>query len=421
MAPFQPVGGASRLRGSSDGSMWSCQQINAAAVRGAPLDMRILILNWYDMMNPAAGGAERYLHQIFSRLADGGAEVTLFTRLFAGAKTIEEVDGLRVVRVPASIRSLAFGALTMVIQAWHYYRKHRADFDVVIDCVNKVPFFTPLYVDKPRLSLQHHFNDVTFHEELPPGLAHLGEVAEHIYFRLYANEPFVVVSESTREDLVRFGIYPLRCRVIYNGASQPNGYPVTKSPMPKVVYLGRLKRYKRIDLLLRAMAIVAQTQPQAQLVVVGDGPDRRRLKEMAVALGLRGNVKFEGRVSERRREELLGSAWLNATASKKEGWGLSVLEAGILGVPTVATNVSGLRDTVIHGKTGYLVKYGDTRAMAGAITQLIENADLRQGMGQQARLFAERFTWEDSADQMKDFIEDLHTFPIGRALEHAAG
>jgi glycosyltransferase involved in cell wall biosynthesis len=367
--------------------------------------MKILVLNWYDILNPIAGGAERYLFEIFSRLAAKGHAVTLVCHSFAGGSSTASVMGIRVLRLPKTSRGLTAQAVKTILGAFTYYSRHRKEYDIVVDFVNKVPHFTPLYVAKrQRLALQCHFNGETFPLEYP-GVGWLLQAIEHLYFRLfYCRERFVVISPSTQADLDRYGIDCQRSVLIRSGIARPSVQRVP-SQEPSIVYLGRLQRYKSVDLLLKAMALVLAKIPQARLRIVGHGRDGARLKELAKTLDIEASVDFEGYVSEQTKWEILSQAWVHVNPSRKEGWGLNVLEAAHCRVPSVAARVPGLRDSVLDGVTGRLVEHGNVPQLAGAIAELLLDDAKRQEMGSRAYDFSQSFDWNVVADQMEEVLE----------------
>ena len=162
--------------------------------------LRILVINWQDIRNPLSGGAEVHFHEIFSRVAAMGHSVTLLCSAFAGAAAEEQVDNIRVVR--CGLRNL----FNFVVPA-AYRRLRRAEaFDVVIDDLNKIPFYTPCFVREPLLTIVHHLFGRSIYLEtswLPASYVYW---SERLAVRIYRRTPFAVVSESTREELRSLGI-----------------------------------------------------------------------------------------------------------------------------------------------------------------------------------------------------------------------
>jgi glycosyltransferase involved in cell wall biosynthesis len=168
-------------------------------------------------------------------------------------------------------------------------------------------------------------------------------------------------------------------------------------------YLGRLKKYKGVDLVIRAFA---QMQcAGATLEIAGSGDHRPELERLATSLDLGGRVRFLGRISEEEKVALLRRAWGLAFASPKEGWGITNLEAAACGTPVVASNSPGIRESVRDGETGFLVPHGDTAAMARALERLAGSPELVASLGENGRRFAESFTWERAALETEAHLE----------------
>jgi glycosyltransferase involved in cell wall biosynthesis len=363
--------------------------------------LRILVLNWWDGSDPRSGGAELHLQQIFGRIAQWGAKMTLLCCRSPGRPREEAVDGIKVVRRGGP------WIINLLAPAWVW--AHADQFDVVVDYTNKIPFLTPLYAPLPRLCVAHHVNGVAFRREFPWPLAGLLETAERgIYQRVYRRETFTAVSQSTANELVRLGIDPARIHVVHNGADHlsecANG---PRSSTPLLLYVGRLKRYKNLEHLLLALQALAADVPDVQLIVIGDGDQRGRLGKLARRLGLAGRVTFCGPTGDGELTRWLSQAWVAVNPSSKEGWCLGVMEAARYGVPAVGADVPGLRDSIVDGETGLLVAPGDPAQLCAALRRLIGDADLRRRMGQNARQRARGFRWEQAAAETLRIIEAL--------------
>jgi glycosyltransferase involved in cell wall biosynthesis len=195
-----------------------------------------------------------------------------------------------------------------------------------------------------------------------------------------------------------------RIEVIENGVDPiyfSLGEEDVRYPLPTVLYLGRLRRYKRVDLILKALALLKGRGVRAHLLIAGKGDEEQRLKDEARTLNFSDDeVRFLGFVSEEEKVELLQRVWVHILTSPKEGWGISIVEAAACGTPTVASDAPGLRDSVRQGETGFLVGHGDVEALAERIQLLVQDGDLRRRMGLAAREFAEGLSWERTSDQM---------------------
>jgi glycosyltransferase involved in cell wall biosynthesis len=363
--------------------------------------VRILVVNWLDRSNPQAGGAETHLHEIFGRLALWGHEVTLLCSGFAGAAGREFLDGMEVHRVG---RRMTFG---LSVPGYVRSTLDLGGFDVVVEDLNKVPLFMPLWTRVPVVLLVHHLFGRTAFQEASLPVAVATWLLERPLRLVFRNVPAVAVSESTVQDLRRRGVACGEVVVVHNGVDLDRFSPDSeegKFRSPTVLYLGRLKRYKRVDLVLKAVARLTEEGLPVRLLVAGKGDHELELRALQERLGLRNSVEFLGYVSEAEKIRLLRRSWVHLLTSPKEGWGISVLEAAACGTPTVASDSPGLRDSVQAGRTGLLVPHGDLNALTGAVRTLLEDAALRSAMGASARAFAEGFTWDGSARTMETFL-----------------
>jgi glycosyltransferase involved in cell wall biosynthesis len=363
--------------------------------------VRVLVLNWLDRENPQAGGAELHLHQIFGRIAALGHEVDLLCSGWSGSAPRTTIDGIDVHRVG--------GRHSYPFLAHRYFRRQLASrkHDVVIEDLNKAPLYTPLWKLDRLVALVHHlFGTAAFRETAAPLAAALW-IAERPIGRLYRRVPFEAVSESTALDLVHRGISRERIRVIYNGVDTAVLTPdhSMRSPDPLFIYIGRLKRYKGVDIVIRAFAELGDLR--ATLEIAGTGDYRAELEALAQRLGLLSRVRFLGFIPESAKVTLLRRAWAATLASPKEGWGISNMEAAACGTPVIASNSPGIRESVVDGETGFLVQHGDVPAMAAAMRQLAGSSALVRRMGEAGRRFAERFSWDRSAADTISHLESV--------------
>jgi glycosyltransferase involved in cell wall biosynthesis len=199
---------------------------------------------------------------------------------------------------------------------------------------------------------------------------------------------------------VRRGVRRERIEVIHPGvdARYYTSDPRTpRAPRPTFLYLGRLKRYKGVEYALRAVAAARLASPGITLDICGQGDDRARLEGLVDTLGLRDGVRFLGFVPEEEKLMLLRRAWAVVFPSPKEGWGISNVEAAACGTPALASDSPGLRESVHHGVTGYLVPHGDWRVLADRMVALATGPALVERLGRGARVFAEGLSWDAAA------------------------
>jgi glycosyltransferase involved in cell wall biosynthesis len=361
--------------------------------------VRLLLVNWQDRDNPQAGGAEIHLHEIFGRLAARGHDVTLLCGGWPGCDPTTTLDGIRVVRVGTRH--------TFPFLARRYFTRTLAShrFDLMVEDVNKVPLYTPRWGGPPVVALVPHLFGSTAFTEFSAPLASAVWLAERPLGRAYRGVPFQAISMSTAADLEHRGIPRASIAVIYPGIDTVSYTPCdgTRAAEPVFAYLGRLKKYKGVHLVIRAFA--AMHHPTATLEIAGAGDYRPALERLAASLDLGARVRFLGRIDDADKLALLRRAWALLLASPKEGWGITNLEAAACGTPVVASNSPGIRESVRDAETGFLVPHGEVKAMATAMAQLASDPTLVTTLGVQARQFAETFTWERAAQETERHLE----------------
>jgi len=279
--------------------------------------------------------------------------------------------------------------------------------DVIVEDVNKCPLFCTHWSASPVVTLVPHLFGVTaFRQELPP-VASVVWAAEKLMPAAYRNSPILVISESTADDLVRRGFRREQIEVSYPGIDH-EFYTVDSSVQrfdkPTLVYAGRLQRYKSLDVVLRALALLKERGLEIRFHVAGQGEDRGRLEALTDSLGLRDLVSYLGYISEEDKRDLLRRAWANVYPSPKEGWGISNIEAAACGTPSLASDAPGLRESVVHDRSGYLIPHGNVEEWAEAIARMCGNGELRERLGAGAVEHAARFTWEDTADETEALL-----------------
>lgn len=373
--------------------------------------MKLLVVNWQDRRNPQAGGAEVHVHKVFGLLAAAGHDVSLLASGWRGAARRERIDGIDVHRVGSRY--------TFGIHASAYYRREllRERFDVVIEALNKVPVFTPRWAERPCVLLVHHlFGSTAFREAAAP-LAAATWLLERPLARVYRGVPVQAISHSTAADLVQRGLAREQIAVIPPGVEvEPLEGAGGRAPVPTFLYLGRLKRYKRVDLILHAMARLNGRGQPVRLVIGGRGDWEPHLRRLAEQLRIAPQVRFAGFVPEDGKRELFRSAWANVFVSPKEGWGITNMEAAACATPTVASDSPGLRESVLHGETGLLVPHGDVGALADALAGLAADPTRVETLGEGALRFARQFSWTRAAECTEQHLRAV----LGRTERPAA-
>lgn len=354
--------------------------------------LRILALNWRCLQHPQAGGSELNLFEQARHWVRDGHEVTVITadpgREHA-AEREETIDGIRVLRMG--------GRLSVYLHAALFVARHGQDFDRIVDVANGIPFFTPLVSSTPGALLVHHVHDRQWFSEFPAPVAAFGRFIERqIVPLVYRHRPVIAVSPTTRDALVELGVAAEQIHIVYNGIQQPQE-PVQEYQHTgqRIAYVGRLKRYKRIDLLVRAVAALRSEFPAIQLDLAGDGDARPEIIALVEQLGLQDCVTVHGFIDEATKAAILSAATVFATPSMHEGWGLSVIEANVYGCPAVAYDVPGLRVSIRDGETGLLAE--DDAGFQQALALILRHHSLRDQLSAGARRWAATFSWESSA------------------------
>jgi glycosyltransferase involved in cell wall biosynthesis len=363
--------------------------------------MRILVFNWRCWLNPEMGGAEVFTHEVTRRWADAGHEVTLFTAMFPGCNKEETLDGVRIIR--------SGGRFSVYAEAKKFYSKRfkSESFDLIVDEINTKPFFAHSFIenDEHVVALIHQLaREYWFYETRFP-LNVLGYYYfENKWLRRYASIPTVTVSNSSREDLAALGFEQVF--VIPEGLNfKPLAKLSCKSNRPVIVYAGRLKKTKRPIHAIKAFEKVKEKLPDAELWIIGDGSIRRKLEGMSGQ-----GIKFYGRLDDRERRRLIAQSWVLVNPGIREGWGLNIIEANALGVPSVAYSVPGLKDSVQDNDTGLLVKNGDVQAMADGLLTLLTDERLRTRFSKSALEYSHNFSWDVTAREfLRIAISTTHT------------
>jgi glycosyltransferase involved in cell wall biosynthesis len=366
--------------------------------------VNILVVNWQDVRNPQAGGAEIHLFEIFTRLVQRGHRVRLVCSNWVGGEAQEVVRGIEVQRFGGR-HSFALKARAAVARALA-----AEPADVVCEDINKLPLFLAGMTPLPFCAIIPHLFGSTAFEEAAWPMAATVWLAEQPLPFAYRRAGFHAISESTRDDLVARGVDAHRIRVIHPGVDCMRYRPdpaVARTADPTFVYVGRLKRYKKVDVAIRALAIARRERPELRLDIAGGGDHLAELRQLARAAGQSDAVRFLGFVSEEEKLRLFRTAWANVFPSPKEGWGITIMEAAACGTPSIASDSPGLRDSVRAGTTGWLVPHGDAPALARQYLELAGDPGLVQRFGVAARQHAERLTWDAAADQTEAQLQDL--------------
>lgn len=353
---------------------------------------RVHTMAWRDLDDPDAGGSEVHADEFMRRWAAAGLDVTHRTSAAVGQPVESTRNGYRVIR--RGSRHTVFPR-TIVSEI----TRRMGPYDALVEIWNGVPWFSPVWCRAPRITFLHHVHGPMWGQILPGPLAGFGRALEaRIAPPFYRRTQMVTPSEATREELLELGFHPDRVLAVNNGVSEqfhPAPDPAAaRSPHPLVVAVGRLAPVKRFDELVRAAVVAKRSVPDLRLEIVGSGPMRDELDALVAAEGAGDWISFVGQLPHADLVERYQRAWLVASASLAEGWGLTLTEAAACGTPAVATDIRGHRSSVVDGVTGVLApldQLGDTLA------RVLTDHGLRERLAADALARARTLTWDASA------------------------
>jgi glycosyltransferase involved in cell wall biosynthesis len=370
---------------------------------GPKLPLRILYLSWRDREHPEAGGSETFVERTAEILAEHGHRVTLFTARFPGATRTTWHDRVRVVRAGSR-----FGVYA---RALAHLARHRTDYDLVLDVQNGVPFWSPLLARVPVVNIVHHVHQDQWPMVLGRALGAFGWFLEsRVAPWAYRNCAYVTVSEATRTDLAGLGVDPGRVRVIYSGNDHPADLEtyaaVPRSPEPSLMVLGRLVPHKHNEVAIDVVKALSDRYPTLHLHIVGSGYWEDHLRTHAVEAGVADRVHFHGFVEEHEKHRLLAQSWVVLMPSQKEGWGLTIVEAGLHATPAIAfAYAGGVTESIVAGETGLLAR--DVDELVAQVDGLIADGHLRGKYGDNARRHARSFSWERTGTELERHVRSV--------------
>ncbi|MGA3058969.1 MAG: glycosyltransferase family 4 protein [Candidatus Bathyarchaeia archaeon] len=354
--------------------------------------MKILWLNHRDPKHPNSGGSEIRIREIGKRLVQNGHSVKLVCERWPGSKKSEFLDGIEIERV-ASKYSIHLKVPFLL---------NMADYDFVIDDIaHAIPWESQFFTNKCVIAQVHHVHQEVLKFELNPLLARIIGISEKTI--KYYNR-IIAVSESTKNALINdLGVSGNKIKIITNGIDVAHYRPSTKASSPTILWVGRVKRYKRVDHVLLAFNLIFKQIPNAELIIAGNGDYLENIKKVAGNLHL-PNVIFTGAVDEQKKVSLMASSWVTVSSSLTEGWGMTITESAACGTPAVAYDVAGLRDSIRNNETGLLASDGNVNALAQAILQVLQDNQLRETLSKNASRSAKEFSWDKVAKEFIDFL-----------------
>ena len=358
--------------------------------------MKVLWLSHKDPLNPRAGGAERTILEVGSRLVRRGHSVRVLAGSWPGAGRREEIKGLSIQRFPGSVLPHVFFPLQL-----HFGPRPDVVFD---DLAHVVPWCSPFFTDAPGVAFFRHLHARTLDGQVPwPASSILKEV-ERWYPRLYGDWAFVTESKAGVEDLVRLGVPRGQLCQICPGVNRDFFHPGPKTSRPSIIYFGGLRPYKNAVETVRLLREIVHRGVRATLTVVGYGPSLPAVRREVQRWKLANAVNFVGRVSDEQLAKILRESWLNVQVSRAEGWGYTSLEAAASGVPTVAYRVPGVSEAVTEGTSGHLIEFGDLKGLTDMALDLLSTGGAWQS---KCRAYAETFDWEATTDAWEELLTGL--------------
>ena len=364
----------------------------------------LVITNWRDRCHPDAGGAEAVCEELAIRFGAVGYDVVLLSARVKDIPSKEQKEGYRVVR--------AGGRFTVYLRALSWILLHRKEISIVLDSQNGIPFFTPLVLPRSTtiVLLIYHIHQEQFGRYFPPWIAVIGRWLERVGCRLvYRQRAVIAISESTAIG----ARHTLRLRgtisVVHPGwhtSLEIGNQRCLRTDNPTVVAVGRLVPHKRNELLIESLASLKKYDETLHLHLIGSGPEGPFLKTLASRLDVSENVTFHHGTSNLERDKLISVAWLTVNTSQGEGWGLSVIEANSLGIPALAFDRPGLRDSIQAGQTGWLIE--DDEELAIGIQMAIEqlrNPVYAEAISKRAITWAHQFSWEGMANDVLEVFD----------------
>ena len=382
----------------------------ASSAEAAQRGLRVVLLTWRDSGHPEGGGSEIYAESVAAGLVARGHEVTLLTASYPGSLRRETRDGVRYLR--------AGGRCTVYLRAFLWLlRQPRARFDVVVDVQNGLPFLSRWATRRPVVVLCHHVHreqwHIVFGHTAAGRLVARGGwwVESRLAPRVYRDSRYVTVSEISKSDLVRIGVDAAAVTVVHNGAPAAT-VSGPRSPTPEILVLGRLVPHKQVEHAIRAAAGLRASVPGLRLTIAGHGWWEPHVRAEVTRLDASAFVTLLGHVDDADKQRLLGRAWVLATPSAKEGWGLCVVEAAAHGTPSVGyRGAGGLAESILAGRTGLLAEGEDD--FAGQLLRLLTDPELREQYGEQARRHASNFSWEATTDAFELLLHEVVGRPGG--------
>jgi len=338
-------------------------------------------------------------------LAAAGHDVTFVTAGYGGAARQELLDGINVVRL-GGIHSLWFRTFV------YYLSRARGKYHVVVAegfGGSRIPRLAPLYVKEPMITEWHQIHRELFAVQYPKLLNGPLNLLERIAAWVHRNTLVRAGTEEWQRAFPTIGFKPenvflLPVSIRDDWLAESNGRRATE---PTVLWIGKLRRYKCPDHLVRAMAEVVKKVPDARLTLAIRRDDvvyEKYLHTLVTELGLERNVDFRLNVSDEEKRALLHSARVLVLPSAIEGFGIVVLEANACGVPVIAS--TGVPEGAVGEEVnGLRYPFGDIDALASAIVRLLDDQALYSRLSSNALARIGRYSWSNVGAEFERVVE----------------
>lgn len=367
---------------------------------------RILILQRKDIANPYSGGGVRVLHKIAKKLVEYGNDVTWISGNFKGGSKSDIIDGISIIRLQS-------GIILFFCLIFNHFNKLRHDFDLVIEAMTPIPFFTTIFMKNLKIiAVIYHLANNAIFMAGENNLSFLINIPIRVLERLipifYKNTPILTFSSTAKCELIDYGINENNIFLAQEGINLKKLKPMKKkSSYPHILHVGRIVKYKGIQYIIKCLLIIKKEIPNIKFSIVGTGPYKSKLQELIKVLDLEDNVFFHGYVSETKKIELLSEAHLLIMTSIKEGWATPVIEANACGTISIGFDVPGTRETIINRETGFLIPYGNINRLAFCCLKLLKNNSLREKMELKGIGWANNFNIENLEHKSIEMINTI--------------
>ena len=357
--------------------------------------MKILWLAHHDPLNPRAGGAERTIYEVCTRLVKKGHKITLLAGGWKGCRQSDNIQGITVYRFGRNVGP----HLALPI----FLLKNRYDV-IVNDLGHAVPWFSSAILNKDNIVFFRHLHARSLPGQVNPLLAKLITSIEKCQFILYHNSTFITESSTSRTDLMNLGINDSRIVMNPPGVDRNIFHPAAKTSYPSLVYFGGMRRYKRPLECVFLVKNLLKRVDGVKLFIIGSGPEEENMKKLTNELNMNDSVVFTGRISTEELSKIVASSWLNVHTSVTEGWGYSILEASVAGTPTVAYEVAGVTDAIENGLNGLKIKDGDREALSEAALSILTNPEKWWSSSLEVAM---RYSWDITASTWEDIMKKI--------------